>query len=248
MAILFFGLIIGIHEFGHFISAKIFGVRVHEFALGMGPAIFKKKKGETQYALRLFPIGGYVNMEGEDEESDDEGAFCKKKWWQKLIIVAAGAIMNLILGLIFVTILTCMDDLVGTTQIHSFHENATSVQYGLEAGDTIKKINGTNIYSSRDISYALQRDEDGIYDFVVNRNGEKIELKDVHFEQKDIKKDPLLVTPIGICMNYYEQRNNFIVVKVNEDHIKLYDNGNLTVADAAMQYGISTLACGFCGL
>ena len=184
MAILFFGLIIGIHEFCHFISAKIFGVRVHEFALGMGPAIFKKKKGETQYALRLFPIGGYVNMEGEDEESDDEGAFCKKKWWQKLIIVAAGAIMNLILGFIFVAILTCMDDLVGTTQIHSFHENATSVQYGLEAGDTIKKINGTNIYSSRDISYALQRDEDGIYDFVVSRNGEKIELKDVHFETK----------------------------------------------------------------
>ena len=121
MAILFFGLIIGLHEFGHFISAKIFGVKVHEFALGMGPAIFKKKKGETQYSLRLFPIGGYVNMEGEDEESDDEGSFSKKKWWKKLIIVAAGAIMNLILGFIFVAILTCMDDLIGTTQIHSFY-------------------------------------------------------------------------------------------------------------------------------
>lgn len=90
--------------------------------------------------------------------------------------------MNLILGFIFVVILTSMDDLIGTTQIHSFHENATSAQYGLEAGDIIKEINGTNIYSNRDIGYALQRDEDGIYDFVVDRNGTETELKDVHFE------------------------------------------------------------------
>ncbi len=185
MAILFFGLIIGIHELGHFLTAKLFKVKVNEFALGMGPAIFKKQKGETKYALRCFPIGGYVSMEGEDESSDDERAFCNKKWWKKFIIVAAGAIMNLILGFIFVIVLTSMEDLIGTPQIHSFYENATSVQYGLEAGDTIKKINGTNIYSSRDISYALQRDEDGIYDFTVERNGEKVLLEDVHFETKD---------------------------------------------------------------
>ena len=184
MAILFFGIIIAIHELGHFVSAKLFGVKVNEFALGMGPAIFKKQKGETKYALRLLPIGGYVSMEGEDESSEDERAFCNKKWWQKLIIVAAGAIMNLILGLIFVAILTCMDDLIGTPQIHSFYENATSAQYGLEAGDVIKEINGTNIYSSRDIGYALQRDEDAVYDFTVERNGEKILLEDVRFETK----------------------------------------------------------------
>lgn len=184
MAILFFGLIIGLHELGHFLTAKLFGVKVHEFSLGMGPAIFKKQKGETKYALRILPIGGYVSMEGEDEASDDERAFCNKKWWKKFIIVAAGAIMNLILGFIFVIILTSMDDLIGTTQIHSFYENATSSQYGLEAGDTIKEINGTNIYSSRDISYALQRDEDGVYDFVVERDGNKVELNEVHFETK----------------------------------------------------------------
>ena len=184
MAILFFGIIIAIHELGHFVSAKLFGVKVNEFALGMGPAIFKKQKGETKYALRLLPIGGYVSMEGEDESSEDERAFCNKKWWKKLIIVAAGAIMNLILGLIFVAILTCMDDLIGTPQIHSFYENATSAQYGLEAGDIIKEINGTNIYSSRDIGYALQRDEDAVYDFTVERNGEKILLEDVRFETK----------------------------------------------------------------
>lgn len=184
MAILFFGLIIGLHELGHFLSAKLFGVKVNEFSLGMGPAIFKKQKGETKYALRLLPVGGYVSMEGEDEASDDERAFCNKKWWNKFIIVVAGAVMNLVLGFIFVIILTSMDKLIDTTQIHSFYENATSAQYGLEVGDTIKEINGTNIYSSRDISYALQRDEDGIYDFTVERNGTDVELTDVHFETK----------------------------------------------------------------
>lgn len=184
MAILFFGLIIGLHELGHFLTAKLFGVKVNEFSLGMGPAIFKKQKGETKYALRILPIGGFVSMEGEDDSSEDERAFCNKKWWKKFIIVAAGAIMNLILGFIFVVILTSMEDLIGTTQIHSFYENATTSQYGLEVGDTIREINGTNIYSSRDISYALQRDEDGIYDFVVERDGNKVELSEVHFETK----------------------------------------------------------------
>lgn len=184
VAILFFGLIIGIHELGHFLSAKLFKVKVNEFSLGMGPAIFKKKKGDTQYSLRCLPIGGFVSMEGEDEESEDENAFCKKKWWKKLIIVAAGAIMNLILGLIFVSILTCMDDLIGTTQIHSFYDNAVSAQSGLEVGDTIKKINGTTIFSSRDLSYCMARDEDGIYDIVVERNGEKVQLNSVKFERK----------------------------------------------------------------
>ena len=98
VAILLFGVIIAIHEFGHFFFAKLFKVKVNEFALGMGPAIFKKKIGETQYALRLLPIGGFVSMEGEDSESDDEGAFNKKKPYQRFIIVAAGAILNLILG------------------------------------------------------------------------------------------------------------------------------------------------------
>lgn len=184
VAILFFGLIIGIHELGHFLTAKLFKVKVHEFSLGMGPALFKKKKGDTSYSLRLLPIGGFVKMEGEDEESEDEGAFNKKKPWKKFIIVAAGAIMNLILGFIFVLILTCMEDLIGTTQIHSFYDNALSQQTGLCEQDEILEINGTNIYSNRDISYAILRDDDGVYDFVVKRNGEKVELKDVKFETK----------------------------------------------------------------
>lgn len=184
VAIVFFGLIIGIHELGHFVSAKIFKVKVNEFSLGMGPAIFKKRKGETLYAVRCLPIGGFVSMEGEDEDSDDENAFSKKSWWKKFIIVAAGAIMNIILGFIFVIILTSMEDLIGTTQIHSFYDSATSVNYGIQAGDVIEEINGTKIFSNRDISYCMARDDDGIYDFTVKRNGETLQIPNVKFERK----------------------------------------------------------------
>lgn len=182
VAILFFGLLISIHELGHFTFAKLFKVKVNEFALGMGPAIFKKKKGETTYALRLLPIGGYVSMEGEDEESTDENAFNRKKVWQKIIIVAAGAIMNLILGVVIVATCLSMEDLIGTNQIHSFEENAVSQQSGLEVGDQILEINGHRVFSDMDISFLMTRSEDGIYDMTVRRNGEKVELSDVKFE------------------------------------------------------------------
>ena len=113
-AILFFGLIIFIHEFGHFIFAKLFGVKVNEFAIGMGPTIFKKQGKETKYALRLFPIGGFVSMEGEEEESEDSRAFCNQKTWKRMIIIAAGATLNIILGIIICFFLVGSEELVGT--------------------------------------------------------------------------------------------------------------------------------------
>ena len=182
VAILFFGLLISIHELGHFSFAKLFKVKVNEFALGMGPAIFKKKKGDTTYALRLLPIGGYVSMEGEDSESTDENAFGNKKVWQKFIIVAAGAIMNLILGVVIVATCLSMEELIGTNQIHSFQENAISQQSGLKEGDRIIEIDGRRVFSDMDISFLMSRSDDGVYDMTVHRDGEKVELTDVKFE------------------------------------------------------------------
>ena len=184
VAILFFGLLISIHELGHFTFAKLFKVKVNEFALGMGPAIFKKKKGETTYALRLLPIGGYVSMEGEDEESTDENAFGNKKVWQKFIIVAAGAIMNLLLGVVIVATCLSMDDLVGTTQILQFQENAISQQTGLKEGDILLEIDGRKVFSDMDISFLMSRSDDGVFDMTVRRDGEKVELEGVAFETK----------------------------------------------------------------
>lgn len=185
VAILFFGLIIMFHELGHFLFAKLFKVQVNEFSMGMGPTLFKFKKGETKYSLRLLPIGGFVSMEGEDEESENERAFCNKPVWQRFIVVAAGGVVNLIMGIIIVAIMLCQSDLIGTPEIHSFHENAVSSQYGLQVDDKIKEINGRKVFSEYDISFLMVRDDDGVIDFVVERNGEKVNLNGVKFETKD---------------------------------------------------------------
>ncbi len=183
LAIFLFGIIIAIHEFGHFIFAKLFGVKVNEFALGMGPTLFKKQKGETTYALRLLPIGGFVSMEGEDEASEDDRAFNNKPAWQRFIIVAAGAVLNLILGVLVVAICLTSEGIVGSRTVYKFSENAVSSQYGLKEGDEIVKINNTPVYSFRGVAFNMARDPDNKIDFTVIRDGEKIELKDVEFAQ-----------------------------------------------------------------
>ena len=181
-ALLFFGVIIMIHECGHFACAKLFKVKVNEFSLGMGPALFKRKKGDTLYAVRLFPIGGYVAMEGEDDASEDDRAFNKKPVWQKMIIVVAGALMNLILGFILmVLLLTTSTDLIGTNTIKEFYPDAVSSQYGLQVGDRFVEIDGHHVWSELDLSFLMSRSRDGVFDFVVERNGEKVTLNDVHF-------------------------------------------------------------------
>ena len=104
-AILIFGVLIAVHELGHFLAAKACGVRVNEFAIGMGPALLKKTKGDTQYSLRLLPIGGFCAMEGEDGDSDNPRAFTSKSWWRRLIILAAGSFMNFLAGVLVLVIL-----------------------------------------------------------------------------------------------------------------------------------------------
>lgn len=185
IAVLFFGVIILIHEFGHFIFAKLFGVKVNEFAIGMGPTLLKKQGKETKYALRLFPIGGFVSMEGEEEESDDGRAFCNQKTWKRMIIIAAGATFNIILGIIICFFLVGSEELVGTNQILQFYETAVSNQEGgLQAGDKIIKIDGKRVFSDYDISFLMQRNGSGTYSFIVERDGEKTELPQVHFARR----------------------------------------------------------------
>ncbi|MDR3344556.1 MAG: site-2 protease family protein [Oscillospiraceae bacterium] len=179
LAVLFFGLIVMVHECGHFLTAKLFKVKVHKFALGMGPRILKWGKGETEYSLRLFPIGGFVMMEGEDEESDDERAFNKKPAWQRMIILAAGAIMNLLLGLIVVCVMLTIGDSIGSRQVVEFTQDAQSYEAGLREGDLITKINGKPVFSVNDIGFLMARESSGQYDFVVKRGGEKVAINGV---------------------------------------------------------------------
>ena len=177
VAVLAFLFMIFIHEFGHFIAAKLMGVRVNEFAIGFGPTLFKKQGKETLYSVRLLPFGGFCAMEGEDEESGDTKAFCNKKAWRRLIIIVAGAFMNLVFGLLLVMCTLAPADRYITTTVHSFHEeNAMSCQSGLMAGDKIVEVNGRSIYSINDLSYCLSNVEGDTLAMTVERNGEDVPL------------------------------------------------------------------------
>lgn len=185
IALLIFEIIIIIHEFGHFIVAKACGVKVNEFAIGMGPAIIKKQKGETLYAWRLFPIGGYCSMEGEDKESTSDRAFCRKSVPKRMAIVIAGIVMNLLLGYILLIIHTSLNAPITTTQISWFEDNARSQSSGLQIGDEIIKINGMRIFTPMDMSYQFQNDDDSVFDMTVIRKGKKVDLNNVAFDTSD---------------------------------------------------------------
>ena len=186
VAVLLFLLLIIIHEFGHFIAAKLLGVRVNEFAVGFGPKLFSFQGKETKYAFNLIPFGGYCAMEGEDESSDDSKAFCNKKPWRRFLIVAMGAIFNLLLGLIIVAIVLAPSKMFTSTKIAEFDENAKSQSTGLMADDEIIAVDGRKIFSSYDLSYAFTNIPDGKIDITVLRDGEKKELKNVTFETETL--------------------------------------------------------------
>ncbi|MBQ8062725.1 MAG: site-2 protease family protein [Clostridia bacterium] len=186
-ALLFFGLIIATHEAGHFLTAKLFRVRVNEFSIGMGPTLLKRQKGETQYSLRLLPIGGYVAMEGEDGDSDIDGAFGTKPPWQRAIIILAGATVNLLTGLLLMTILLGTSDLIGTPAISQFKEGAASQVQGLQEGDRIRSVNNHVVRTEYELSYFMSRDKDGVMDFVVERDGKKVPVKHVAFETEIVE-------------------------------------------------------------
>lgn len=207
LAILVFCVIIIIHELGHFFAAKACGIYVKEFAIGMGPVILRKKGKETDYVIRLLPIGGSCSMEGEDGGYEDavfydDGniivdtkernprAFNSKPVWQRMCVILAGPVMNLILGFVVVIVMLCSSEVIATTTINSFKDDAISSS-SLMVDDKIISIDGMHVFSSSDIVYKLQssdrRNEAGnlVFDFKVKRAGETILLKDVEFMTTD---------------------------------------------------------------
>lgn len=155
IGVLLFELIIFFHEGGHFIAAKKSGVKVNEFALGMGPKIFSFTKGETTYSLRIFPIGGYCAMEGEDEESDNPRAFTNAKIWKRMIIIVAGAFMNIVLGLIMMFCIVVQTDTFSSTTVAGFSQNSFTANCGLKTGDKIVKLNDYSVWCAQDMSFAV---------------------------------------------------------------------------------------------
>lgn len=208
IGILLFELIIFVHEFGHFITAKKSGVKVNEFALGMGPRIIKFQKGETIYALRLLPIGGFCAMEGEDQQSDDDRAFGNKPVWKRMIIIVAGAVMNIILGFLLMVILLIPTKLFVTTEISRFSENATSSQQ-LQSGDVIMSINGYRTVTDLDLSFAFATAKSNDFTFEVVRNGETKTFNHVKFPTVQ-KEDGKEIIQRDII--YIGEENNFLTL------------------------------------
>ena len=184
IAIILFGVLIAVHEFGHFISAKLLGVKVNEFSIGMGPRLLHKTKGETEYSLRLFPIGGFCAMEGEDEATDDPRSFECQAAWKKFIILVAGAFMNFVAGVLIILVLFSQATAFFTPVVTGFMEGAEHlVQGGLQEGDRFYRIDGHRIYLMTDASLFLDRAGDTV-DVEIVREGEHILLKDFDFARK----------------------------------------------------------------
>lgn len=183
IAILFFGFLIFIHELGHYITARIFNVGINEFALGMGPKIISKtsKKTGIVYSLRLLPIGGFVSMVGEDEESEDKNALGNKPVWQRMIIVAAGAVMNILVGVILVLCMVISSSQLSSNVVDGFYENSVSQKSGLMAGDEIVMIGSQKTGVGVEIQDAVMFEGDKPVDVKVIRNGKEVVLNDVTF-------------------------------------------------------------------
>jgi len=179
LAILIFGILIATHELGHFATAKLLGVKVNEFSIGMGPAIFKKEKGETLYSIRALPIGGYCAMEGEDDGSEDPRAFGRAAGWKKLIILCAGAAMNFLTGLLIFLVLYAQYPAFPMPAVAGLMEGYGLEDSGLQAGDQVISVDGHRMYSYSDLSFFLSRAGDTV-DWVVERGGERVELESVY--------------------------------------------------------------------
>ena len=205
-ALIVFSAVIAIHEFGHFAVAKLCGIQVNEFSIGMGPALWKKIYKGTQYSLRALPVGGYVALEGEEspESQQAEAARDERETetaspippeqrtgiplndapvWQRALVMAAGAFMNFVLGFVVLVILVAAQEGPITSRvIYSIEDSALCGQTGLQAGDEIVAVNGRRCFVANDILYELVRTEQYRARFTVKRDGQKVELPDVQFD------------------------------------------------------------------
>jgi len=179
IAILIFGFLIAIHELGHFMAAKASRVKVNEFSVGMGPAIFRRMVGETEWSLRLFPVGGYCAMEGEDDDSSDPRAFGNAGFWKKILILVAGAGMNFLAGVLILLLLNGQAKQFVQPTVDGFLDGYGIEQCGLQTGDIVREIDGHAILTYGNLNLYLSRAGDDV-DWVVERGGEKIRLENIH--------------------------------------------------------------------
>ncbi len=182
IALIVFGVVVLIHELGHFLTAKACGITVNEFSIGMGPRLFGFSKNGTDYSIRLLPIGGYVMMEGENEESDEQGSFQKAAVWKRILVTVAGAVMNLVLGFVILMGVVLSQQAILSRTVGEFYPDAATERQGLQVGDTILAVNGRRCFIANDISYEFARTQNATVDLTVLRDGKRVQLEDVVFD------------------------------------------------------------------
>lgn len=197
IAILAFGLLIAVHEFGHFIAAKTLGVKVNEFAIGMGPRLLHKQKGETEYTLRLFPIGGFCAMEGEGEDSNDPRAFNNKPAWRRLIILVAGAFMNLVVGVLILMLLNFQTAAFAYPTVGGFPEWSQLDEQGLQVGDRFLTIDGHKVFTYGDAAMLIGR-AGTVADIEVERGGQRVLLSDIDMTPHEVEENGEAVLKRGV--------------------------------------------------
>lgn len=209
-AILIFSLLVAVHEFGHFIAAKLCGVKVNEFSIGMGPALWSRQRGETQYSLRALPIGGYCALEGEDEDTGDQRALNRQGFWKKILIFAAGALMNFLTGLVIILFLYSGAEVFYTDQLTGVApEFPYQGENGFMAGDRIYKVNGYRTYFSQEAQLFLSYARDTA-DVEVIRDGRHIVLNDLP-RQTYTSTDGSTYRGFGLYVDAAAQEANFLL-------------------------------------
>lgn len=193
-AIIIFCLLIFVHEFGHFITAKLCGIKVNQFAIGMGPSILKKQKGETLYSLRAFPIGGFCAMEGEDEESEDERAFNNQPAWQRAIVLAAGSIMNLLTAIILMIIIAFFVG-TATTTIEVVQDGSPAYEAGMKNGDRVIRIDDSEIDDWKEFQSIVGANEGEEITITVLRDEAEKEISVIPQYDEETKRSLVGVTP-----------------------------------------------------
>ncbi|MBR6252854.1 MAG: RIP metalloprotease RseP [Clostridia bacterium] len=184
--IVLLGTLIFIHEFGHFIVAKFFKIKVHKFSIGFGPKILYKKGKETEYSLRAIPLGGFVQLEGEDVESNDEGSFSNKPIWQRILVLLAGVTVNISFAIIIYLSIYMNVNYYIIPKIASNSNQSSLTKYGLEVGDTIYKVDGKRIYNDYDLNAVISETDKETFLFTLIKADGSKQFKNVTIENQEV--------------------------------------------------------------
>ena len=238
LALVLFLFLIFPHELGHFMMARAVGVKVNEFAFGMGPAIWQKQGRETLYSIRIFPVGGFCAMEGENEESDHKGAFNNKPWWAKILVLIAGAAMNVLIAAVVMSVIILISG-TATTTVDKVENGSPAQIAGLKQGDKIEYISGKKIEDWNNVSKFIGNKGKKI-EIKVNRNGKYETFKINPRKEKDryvigitpvIEKSPSKAIIGGFKSTWYITRQMY-------KSLGMLASGNVAMKDVSGPVGM----------